>query len=402
MTTERRYFTLNNPKQSAPAGTPRTGGRLRRLLWIVLILAALAFALALILPRLVNPDRVVRFFRYMGLRDKDSYGCIHFESGANNVYAGFDDGLLVGTENGVTLFSLEGEQKVQIQGSLPNPVLRSGGDVSLVFSPGSTYAASVGADGAVLADGARSGAVLNADVSFGGYTACITAEPGYKSVATVLNPKQEAIYRFSSRTRYLNACAVSETGDYLAVSRLEEENGVYRSGIIILRTDLPLSDLEQDSAETARLELNNQVLYALHFLDQTHLVAVAQDELVFLSVEGERLGELPTRTERLTDYAVSEEGWMIAALESGSGSRVLTLDATGKALGTLELPDRVRSVSAAKSYAAVLTESCVQAYDRSLNAYDRSWDVLSASQAIVRSDGTVLLVGNGETKFFIP
>ena len=103
MTKERRYFTLNNPDQTATQGAPGTGGRLRRILWILLVLVALIAALCLIFPRLMNTDRVVRFFRYMGLRDKASYGRLEFDSGAGNVYAGFDDGLLVGTDNGVTL-----------------------------------------------------------------------------------------------------------------------------------------------------------------------------------------------------------------------------------------------------------------------------------------------------------
>ncbi|MBO4418420.1 MAG: hypothetical protein J5789_01135 [Oscillospiraceae bacterium] len=395
---------MNNSDLPASKAVPRKKGRrLRRVLCILVLLLALLAVLYLLFPGLVNLDPVVRFFRYMGLRDKETYGRITLDGGAGNVYAGFDDGLLMGSESGVTLYSLDGEQKVLIQGSLPTPVLRTGGDVCLVFSPGSAYAASVGAGGTVLMDGALSGDFINADVSTDGYTAYITTESGYKSVATVLNPKQEPLYRFSSRTRYLNACAVSDEGELLAVARLEEEGGVYHSGITILRTDLPLTDLEQDGAETARLELGNQVVYELRFLDPTHLMAVAQNEIVFLNAQGERLNALPRHAGELADYAVSSKGWVILALEqNGGGCRILTMDAEGNALGELDLPDRVRSVSAAGNYAAVLTETSVQTFDRQLSAYDRSWDVLSATRAIARSDGTVLLVGSGGTKLFIP
>ncbi len=393
---------MNNPERPASMAVPRKSGRIRRILWIVAVLAALLAVLCLIFPRVVNTDRVVRFFRYMGLRDKENYGRISFEAGAGNVYAGFDDGLLVGTENGVTLYALDGEQKALIQGSLPSPVLRSGGNMSLVFSPGSAYAAAVGAGGTVVMDGALSGSFINADISTDGCTAYITAETGYKSVATVLDSNFEPIYRFSSRTRYLNACAVSEKGDYLALARLEEEKGVYRTGITILRTGLPLEDLEQDSEESSRLDLGNQVVYELHFLDRTHLAAVAQNEIVFFNVDGEQLGSVSTHSVQVADYAFSSDGWMIIALEQNGGSRVLTVDAAGQTLGELDLTERVRSVSAAEGYAAVLTETCLQTFDRKLNVNDRSWDVLSATRAIVRPDGTVLLVGSGGTKLFIP
>ncbi len=393
---------MNNPDRAASTPGSHKHGTLRRVLCILALLAALALVLCLILPKLVNMDSTVRFFRYMGLRDKASYGRINFEGGSGNVYAGFDDGLLVGTGSGLALYALDGEQKALIQGSLPTPVLRTGGSVGFLFSPGSTYAASVGVGGTLLMDGSISGTFLNADVSFDGYTAYITAESGYKSVATVLNEKQEPIYRFSSRTHFINACAVSERGELLAVARLEEEGGVYRSGITILRTDLPLDDLEQDSAGTVRLDLGNQIVYDLRFLDPTHLMAVAQNEIVFLSVEGERLAEISTTDQQLVDYAVSGEGWLILALEKNGGRRLLTLDAAGTILGELNLSERIRSVSVAESYAAVLTENYVQTFDRQLKAIERSWDVITATQAVARPDGTVLLIGSSETKLFIP
>ena len=58
--------------------------------------------------------------------------------------------------------------------------------------------------------------------------------------------------------------------------------------------------------------------------------------------------------------------------------------------------------SAAERYAAVLTDSCLQTFDRKLAVFDRSWDVLAATQVIARPDGTVLLVGSGGTRLFIP
>ena len=402
MTTERRYFTLSKNIKALPQPAPRRRGRLRLILLIAAVLLALLLLAWLLFPSELNPDRVVRFFRYMGLRDREGYGRISFEGGAGSACAGFDDGLLVGTENGLTLYALDGEQKALIQGSLPTPVLRTGGEVGFCFSPGSSYAAAVGKGGAVLMDGALSGPFVDASVSADGYTAYITAEAGSKAVATVLDPNQDAIFRFSSRTRYLNACAVSEKGDYLAAARLEEQDSVYRSGVVILRTDEPLSDLERDESSAVHVDLGNQVVYELRFLDRTHLMAVAQDEIVFLNVDGERQGSLSLREERLTDYAVSAEGWAILALERGSGARVLTLDAKGKTLGELELSERVRSVSAAGKYAAVLSELDLRSYDRRLKLYDRSWDVLGATEAIVREDGTVLLVSGGGTKLFIP
>ena len=130
---------------------------------------------------------------------------------------------------------------------------------------------------------------------------------------------------------------------------------------------------------------------------------MTQDELIFLNVKGEILRELSLWDGQLIDYSLSEAGWLILALnENGGSSRVLTLDAAGKTLGEQTLADRVRSVSAARGCAAVLTDQYLQTYDRRLNALDRSWDTGSAIRVIARSDGTALLVGSGSTKLFIP
>ena len=403
MTTERRYFTLNDKLRAAPgAAAPRRGKGLRITLMLLSILLVLLLLAWLIFPHVMNPDRLVRFFRYMGLREKENYGRVTFEAAAGNVYAGFDDGLLVGTETGLTLYALDGEQKAFVQGSLPTPVLRTGGEVSLVFSPGSSYAAAIGAGGDILLDGALSGALLDASVSFDGYSVRLTAESGSKAVAEVLNPKQEAIYRFSSRTRYLNACAVSEKGEWLAVASLEEERSIYRSAVVLLRTDRPVADLEQEDSGAVRAELGNRVIYELRFLDESHLLAVTQDELVFLDLKGELLSTLPLEGERLVDYAVSREGWLLLALEGGGAARVLSLDASGNTLARLELADRVRSVSAEGRYGAVLTEMELRILDSRLEEYDRSWDVLGATRVVVRADGTALLIAAGGTKLFIP
>ena len=403
MTTERRYFTLNDKLRAAPgAAAPRRGKGLRITLMLLSILLVLLLLAWLIFPHVMNPDRLVRFFRYMGLREKENYGRVTFEAAAGNVYAGFDDGLLVGTETGLTLYALDGEQKAFVQGSLPTPVLRTGGEVSLVFSPGSSYAAAIGAGGDILLDGALSGALLDASVSFDGYSVRLTAESGSKAVAEVLNPKQEAIYRFSSRTRYLNACAVSEKGEWLAVASLEEERSIYRSAVVLLRTDRPVADLEQEDSGAVRAELGNRVIYELRFLDESHLLAVTQDELVFLNLEGELLSSLPLEGERLVDYAVSREGWLLLALEGGGAARVLSLDASGNILARLDLADRVRSVSAEGRYGAVLTEMELRILDSRLEEYDRSWDVLGATRVVVRADGTALLIAAGGTKLFIP
>ena len=389
-----------NPETREEA--PKRPGFWRWAMMIASILLVLILLAYLIFPRTLNPDRVIRFFRYMGLRDKESYGNIPFDANAANTFAGFDDGLLVGSETGLTLFSLDGEQKAFVQGSLPTPVVVCGGEVSLAFSPGSSYVAAVGAGGRTLMDETLGGSFLDADVSEDGFAAYITTESGYKSVTTVLNPRQDATFRFSSRTRYLNACAVNQGGSLLALASLGEEGSVYRSEVTILRTDESISSLDDDES-LIRADLGNQVMFDLFFLDKTLLCAVGQKGISFLNSKGELLGSQDFEEGSLVDFSHSDTGFLLAAMDLGGGTYVLrTYNSQGELLGEQTLPDRIRSVSACGNYAAVLTDNYAQTYDRRLKEMDRCWEIGAASRIIARQDGTALLVSSGAARLYIP
>ena len=94
-----------------PVPVPQRAQKKPRL-WVRILMMALSILLVLLLagwllfPRIINPDRLIRTFRYMGLRDQADFGRIIFEGSAENVFAGRDEGLVVGSENGLTLFDL--------------------------------------------------------------------------------------------------------------------------------------------------------------------------------------------------------------------------------------------------------------------------------------------------------
>lgn len=378
-------------------------------LWVRILMMALSILLVLLLagwllfPRIINPDRLIRTFRYMGLRDQADFGRIIFEGSAENVFAGRDEGLVVGSENGLTLFDLRGTQKAFVQEAFSTPVLRTGEDAVLCFCPGSTNFAMVTDSGEIVLEESIGTPIVNADLSTDGYLAYITTESGYKSVTTVRNSAQKPIFRFSSRTRYLNACAVSEGGRLLAVSSLEEHDSIYRTSILFLHTDETLADLETDTGSTTHYWIDNEVVYELRFLRPDRLMAICQNEILFLDTEGNRLASVSLADRTLADYSVSADGWLILAFEPQSGGyRLMTLNANGEKLAETEIANRIRSVSACEGYAAVLTELSVETFDRKLRAYDRSWEIQGVNRVLARADGSVLLVSAGSTKLFIP
>ena len=397
-----------NDSQTNEKKTSR-GGRAIRVLKItvitVIILAALLFLASLLLPKLFNMDRVVRFFRYMGLKNKAEYGTVSFDASSSNGYAAFGDGLLVSGEGGMILYDMEGEQEAFLQASLPSPVLCSGSEVSICFSPGNSYLAALDNDGSVLIDETLNGEIIDADVSEDGYISYLLTQTGYKSVATVLNKNQDAMFRFSSRTRYLNACTVSEGGKWLAVAALGEENSVYRSSVILLRTNKEVHDLDEESGSAVRVDLGNQILYDLRFVDKDHLCAIGQDSVTFLDVDGTILTTLSLSGQDLLDYDFSEDGFCAFLLEqkvAGQNHMLLVLDEEGKEQGKLETKENIRDISVRDEYVALLTDRELQILDQHLKLYYHTSDVKDATNVRVRDDGTALLINYSNAYLYIP
>ena len=393
-------------RSASETGKPirRNSGFWRVFLLVLVVLVLLLAICVKLFPSVFDLDRLSRTFRYMGLKDQSGYGQISFDSNSTDSFAGFGDGLLVGSENSVTLYGLDGVQKAFAQGAMSDPVLACGDDAALCFSPGGTYMAVLSADGTILLEQTVAGVYLDANVSSDGCICYLTSESGYKSVSTVLNEKQETVFRFSSRTRYLNACAVSEGGKQLAVASLGEENGAYRSELILLDTSVVVNDLEKDSS-VIRTDLGNQIIYELVYLDRSHICAVGEDEILFLDTKGRLLNTYALTEHQLLDYSFNGEGHITAAAGQGTAGEsglIVTLDAEGKVLAQCEYRDRILGISASGKYTAVLTDRRIDLLDRKLQQYRSSLETGGARQVVLRTDGTAFLIGANSASLYIP
>ena len=402
---EIREKGAEQPELRAEKPIRRRFGFWRILLVVLVLLALLLLVCVKLFPGAFDFARLVRTFRYMGLRDQAGYGQITFDPNPVNTFAAFGDGLLVGGENSVTLTALDGEQKAFAQGPISNPVLVCGAETAVCFSPGDSYLVVLDSDGAILEEQTEAGAFLDADVSADGYLCTVTSESGYKSVSAVKNPNQEVVFRFSSRTRYLNACAVPEGGKLLAVASLGEEDGVYRSELILLDTGKVVNDLEKDPA-VIRADLGNQVIYELKFLDRSHICAIGEDDIRFLNTKGELISSLSLAEQQLLDYSFNGEGRLTAALgqgTTGERSLVLTLDAEGSETARREYADHVRSLSSAGDYTAVLTDLYMDLLNQKLEPYRKSWQTGGTARSVMlRPDGTAFLIGTSSASLYIP
>lgn len=373
----------------------------KKLRWGILIAAALIVILivcTILFPRIFNFDRVRRYFNYLGIPDDGSFGRIRFDSNTTNSFALFDGRFAVGCEDGMYLYNDDGEQAALVQGSLPYPKLCVGGSIALCYSNESSTIVAMNKKGESILSTTVSGTVLDAEVSSNGCVCYATSDSGCKTLITVMNSDLKDIYRWRSFSQYINCCAINSNASKLALIGLNQSDSVFCSTLNILRTD------SEEDAVIATVELGNQIIYELWFLQDDRICAIGESSTMFFDASGKLLNEFTYDGQMLTDFTMNNGDLFLALDGFGSGKDgvIISFAADGKETARMEFDDPVQSISANGRYLAVLTKTELLVCDRKLEIYNREQDLPAANRALARTDGTVLLVSNGQTALYIP
>ena len=346
------------------------------------VLLAVIVLLFVLLPDVFDFDAIRRYFHYMGKKDREGFGVIRYDASGSNDFIALGDGMVLGTEGGLYYYDLSGTQESMVQSTVASPKLIANRELAVCYSMGSSYLALINERGERLMDTTLGGMLLDVDLSRDGYLCYNLTEEGYKTVATVLSRSHEPMYRYRSSTQYLNACAVSDGGTYLAVAGLTEENSSFTSTLSILRTDEEIiAGTDQSQSAKHRASLGNGVVYEMSFLSKNRLCVITQDSLMVFDTECNLIAEQRFDTSYLRGYAISESGFAALLLGQGvTGDRyeLRTVDKNGEMIGSLELTETVRSMDAGGRYVAVLTDSALQVYRDRLADY-RSTTEIGAS-----------------------
>lgn len=368
------------------------------LLIAAIVLAALLLVYTVFAVFFPNAlESVRRRLNYLGRGKGDGYGEVRFDSNSSNSYAGFRNMLCVSTEGGMTLYSEYGEELGIVQGSMPYPNVRAGDRSAVCFSADSGYLGALDKNGKTLLSETFTQKVLDADVSDDGYLCYLLTDDVYKAVATVLNPKQQMIYRWSASSMYVNNCAVSDGGKYVALIGLHQSEGMFASSLVLLDT--------KKETPVQTVPLGDQVIYELFFLSEDRICAVGENSALFLNTAGKLLGEYDYGDLYLADYCRTSEGDLVLELnrsKAGSRMELSVFDSDGGAVANTYLGAGVKSVSAGGKYIAALTDEGVTVYSRRLETVAGPEKVENAGRVLARSDGSVWLIGNGTTAIYIP
>lgn len=381
--------------------------RRRRLLLLAgVALLTVIVLLFVLLPDVFDFDAIRRYFHYMGKREREGFGMIAFDAAGSNDYAPLGDGMALGTEGGLYYYDLSGTQQSMMLATVAGPRLIANDELAVFYTMNSSYLAVMGENGEKKLEQTLGGTLLDVDLSADGWLCYNLTEEGYKTVATVLSPKLAPVYRYRSSTQHLNACAVSNGGSYLAVAGLTEENGSFTSTLTVLKTDEEIiAGTDQSQSAKRRLSLGNRVVYELAFLSANRLCVICQDQVLIVDTACNIVAQHDLEAEYLRGFAVSRDGFAALLLSSSmTGDRytLRTLDKNGEVLGELAIDRTVRSLDANGKYVCVLTDNELLILRSRLQRYRSTEEVGAATRALLRNDGTALLVSNAEARLYIP
>jgi len=376
---------------------PRKGLWKKIVIFVLIAVAVCGFVVLVLFSDGLNLDSLRRMVKYMNVADDGTYGVFAFDSHGSNCYGEFDGGLAVASVGGLNTFDENGTEIFILQEQLELPQLLVCKDLAVAYDVGGNNLLAVHRRSGEVLRLEEKRSILDADLSEGGYLCLSSSASGYKSVLSVYNPNQDLVYRWLSSTTHLPLCAISDDGKTLAAVALGQAEGVFESSIHLFRTD--------SEEVQATVSLGNQLFYDLLFVDDDVLCAVGESAVQFMRVDGTLLESCSYADQYLKDYTAEGDGFLTLSLNmyrAGNRYSLITVDDSGRKLAETYLGQEILDLSACGRYIAVLTPEGLTIYTQNLAVYHQTVETGTATAVLMREDGSVLLLGNGQGRLYIP
>lgn len=378
--------------------SPHSGSLLRRIAALVgIVVLVLAVVGVIIFRDSLNLDSLRRWVKYMNVSEQSEYGSFAFDAHSSNCYAEFDGGLAVASVGGLNTYDASGGERHVLQQQLTLPQLQVKGKLALAYDAGGKNLLLLHKSSGEVLRLEENRPILDADLSESGQLCISSSASGYKSVLSVYGKNQKLIYRWLSSTAYLPLCAMSPSGKELAAVSLGQEEGVFESRVCIFRTD--------SDEQLGTFPLESQLIYDLYYVDDQTLCAVGENSAQLITTAGESLGSYSYTDRYLKDFHQGGNGFLTLSLNmyrAGSRYSLVTLDYRGNVLGEEYIGQEILDLSACGRYIAVLTPQSLTIYTSSLEVYHETLETGSATNVVMRADGSVLLLGSGQGRLYIP
>jgi hypothetical protein len=373
---------------------------LTKQLVILLVTLVMIFVAVMVVVNqdLLNLDPLKRWVAY-GSVETDEEGQTKdftFSGDVNNSFSSLDGGLLVCSNNALRLFSDSGKEEISQTVTMENPVIFSDDSYAVVYDAGGSDLYVFHETSQVFSYSTSNGAVLlSAKVNKNGYLAVIEQATGYKASVRVYDNHYQNLIDVNESTHFVTDAVVSEDNRSLAIIKIYQQDAALNSDLVIHNLSNP--------DETTTTTIGDELVIDLRWtngriwMEQEHGITVADKNGQILNTWGDS-------SKYLESYALEGSGYAVELMSkyrSGSAGELWIIGDDGEQRVSRRISEEVLSVSAAGRYVAVLTTSSLVIYTDDLQEYAAVANRTSR-RAIMRDDGSVMLIGTENAHLFIP
>lgn len=375
-------------------------GRLRRFLIFFLALAAvLGVVLAAAYRDGTGFDVLRRYLNYGGSASSGEVR-YRYDASPGSRFAALGDQLVVLSENSLRLLDKDGGETWSAQVKMTVPALSQGGGRVAAYDIGGRSLYVLDRKGEVFyLETEEDEPLISATLNAKGMLAVTAQRRNAKGAVTAYSADMtQAVFDMVSDERFVTEARISDDGNTLAVVRLGQENGVFVSSVLLYDLREP-GEIEP----FADYSVPNGLVLAAGQQDG-NLVTVSDTCVTCASYSGRVEGAYDCGGAYLRSYSLGEEftALLLNRYQAGNVGRLVTLDAEGAELGSLEIHEEIRGLSAAGRYLAVLYTDRLVVYNEDLQVYASLRGITGVSGALMRPDGSALLLTAESASQFLP
>lgn len=383
------------------AGRAEKGsGRLRRFAVFALALAAvLGVVLAAAYRDGTGFDVLRRYLNYGGSASSGEVR-YRYDASPGSRFAILGDQLVVLSENSLRLLNKDGGETWSAQVKMTVPALGQGGGRVVAYDIGGRSLYVLDQKGEVFhLETEEDEPLISATLNAKGMLAVTAERRNAKGAVTAYSANMtQVVFNMVSDERFVTEARVSDDGNTLAVVRLGQENGVFISSVLLYDLREP-GEIEP----FADYSIPNGLVLTAGEQDG-NLVTVSDTCVTCAAYSGRVEGTYDCNGAYLRSYSLGEEftALLLNRYQAGNVGRLVTLGAEGVELGSLEVHEEIRGLSAAGKYLAVLYTDRLVVYNENLQVYASLRGITGVSGALMRPDGSALLLSAESASQFLP
>ena len=313
-----------------------------------------------------------------------------FDAGSGQIFSAAGQGLAVANSTGFELLDSTGSVVTSKLLQMDNPAVAACDSYAIFYDLGGTNVAAADFQGGIT-ELTVAGDILSVTISSGGYAAITTECTGYRALVTVYNAELTPVYQWYSSSAWVISASVAPDGQSMAVLSYTASGSEVR----FFRLD--------QTTQLGAFSVSDKILLDVHWFSSDRLCAYTTDQVLFFNSEGRWLDTYSFAGQYLTGFAGGGDGFITLSLSpyrTGTTSVLVSLDGSGRELGTTELESEIVSLTASGSEILALYADGAILYSSSLSEKGRITGLPGFKYGLLRAKSEALLIASNYAEVY--